>query len=224
MLKIHFLLSKSDILNYLSAVDSNGLTDLLLCWLLKRHLVLLLTPLPHPHHLISLVNLAPVHHPHAPTIHMIVRLQHRPRTVPGLLQVGLAVVQSRKPKVESELASYSQRKVKVIKPGITVEASIRLEASVHVVVEASLNAGLELLRAILTLEVLSLVSSHNVIVQLQLLFSAERANLPSFCCSQLVHALHVRLQIAPTWKRFVTLLTHNVLRVDVFMHSLDVIA
>ena len=117
-----------------------------------------------------------------------------------------------------------REKVKVIKPGVTVEASVRLEASVHVVVEASLNAGLELLRAILTLEVLSLVSSHNVVVQLQLLFSTERANLPSLCCSDLVHALHVRLQIALTWKRFVTLLTHDVLRVDVFMHALDVIA
>ena len=54
----------------------------------------------------------------------------------------------------------------MIKPGITVEASIRLEACVHVVVETSLNAGLELLRTILTLEVLSLVSSqHPVNVQ-----------------------------------------------------------
>ena len=114
--------------------------------------------------------------------------------------------------------------MQVIKPGVTVEASVWFEASVHVVVEASLNAGLELLRAILTLEVLSLVSSHNVIVQLQLLFSTERANLPSLCCSDLVHALHVRLQIALTWKRFVTFLAHNVFRVYVFMNSLDVVA
>ena len=97
MLKIQFLFSKSDVLNYLSAVDSNGLTDLLLCWFLKRHLILLLAPPPHVHNLISLVPLAPAHHPHAPTIHMIVRLQHRPRNMPGLLEVGLAVVKPRKP-------------------------------------------------------------------------------------------------------------------------------
>ena len=189
MLKVERFLAESDILDDLSTVDSDGLTDLLLGRL--------------PQHLLLLLALQPGH-PHTPTIHMIVRFQNWPRRVPEFLEVRFAVVESRK-------------------PGVAVETSVRFEASVHVVVDPSLNTGLELLWTILTLEVLSFVGPHYMVVQLQFLLSAKGTDLASLCRPNLVHSLHVCFQIALTWKSFMALLTDNVLRVHVLMHTLNMI-
>ena len=162
---------------------------------------LLLGRFPEHHHL--LLVLQPCH-PHAPAIHMVVWLQNWPSCVAKLLKVRFAVMEPRK-------------------PGVTVEACVRLESGVHVVVDPSLNACLEFLRTILTLEVLSFVGPHYMVVQLQLLLSAEGTNLSPLRCPDLVHSLHVCFQIALTWKSFMALLTDNVFRVHVFMHTLDMI-
>ena len=190
MLKVELLLAESDILDDLSTVDSNGLADLLL-GRLPEHLLLLLLAL-HPGH------------PHAPTIHVIVRLQNWPGCVPELLEVRFAVVESRK-------------------PGVAVETGLRLEAGVDVVVDPSLDTRLELLWTILTLEVLGFVGPHYMVVQLQLLLSTKGTDLASLCWPHLVHSLHVCFQIALTWKGFMALLTDYVFRVHVFMYTLNMI-
>ena len=108
------------------------------------------------HHFISSTS-----SPQTPTIHMVIRLQNWASGVSKLFKVRFAVMESRE-------------------PGVAVEASVGLEAGVHVVVESPLDTGFELLRAILALEVLGFVSPHYVVVQLQFLFSAKRTNLAPF--------------------------------------------
>ena len=112
------------------------------------------------HHFISSLAFS-TSNPQTPTIHMVIRLQNWASGVSKLFQVRFAVMESRE-------------------PGVAVEASVGLEAGVHVVVESLLDTGFELLRAILALEVLGFVSPHYVVVQLQFLFSAKRTNLAPF--------------------------------------------
>ena len=109
------------------------------------------------HHFISSLAVS-TSNPQTPTIHMVIRLQNWASGVSKLFQVRFAVMESRE-------------------PGVAVEASVGLEAGVHVVVETPLDTGFELLWAILALEVLGFVSPHYVVVQLQFLFSAKRTNL-----------------------------------------------
>ena len=112
------------------------------------------------HHFISPLAVS-TSNPQTPTIHMVIRLQNWASGVSNLFKVRFAVMESRE-------------------PGVAVEASVGLEAGVHVVVEPPLDTGFELLRAILALEVLGFVSPHYVVVQLQFLFSAKRTNLAPF--------------------------------------------
>ena len=155
------------------------------------------------HHFISPLAVS-TSNPQTPTIHMVIRLQNWASGVSNLFQVRFAVMESRE-------------------PGVAVEASVGLEAGVHVVVDPSLDTRLELLWTILTLEVLGFVGPHYMVVQLQLLLSTKGTDLASLCCPDLVHSLHVCFQIALTWKGFMALLTDNVFRVHVFVHTLNMI-
>ena len=73
------------------------------------------------HHFISSLAFS-TSNPQTPTIHMVIRLQNWASGVSKLFQVRFAVMESRE-------------------PGVAVEASVGLEAGVHVVVECQCSYG-----------------------------------------------------------------------------------
>ena len=140
----------------------------------------------------------------APLVNIVGRLEDRSWTVIVFDKVNFPVMKS-------------------CKSLITGGAGIRFEPSMDILMNTLLNICLEGLGAEVTEVFLDLVSSPDVVSQLQLELPAVRAHLGPLRRSRLVHPPHVSLEVMGAGKRLLTDFTIDIGGVQILVHPEHVV-